>query len=55
MSRVLTGSFLMALAVSPHLKRPGGRIINISSIAAFTGAAGPVQLHMLLQRPVFTD
>jgi 3-oxoacyl-[acyl-carrier protein] reductase len=33
----LTGSFLMAMAVVPHLARPGGRIINISSIAAYTG------------------
>lgn len=33
----LTGSFLMAIAVTPHLTRPGGRIINISSIAAYTG------------------
>jgi 3-oxoacyl-[acyl-carrier protein] reductase len=36
----LTGSFLMAMAVMPHLPRPGGRIINISSIAAFTGGSG---------------
>lgn len=34
----LTGSFLMAIAVAPHLTRPGGRIINISSIAAYTGS-----------------
>jgi 3-oxoacyl-[acyl-carrier protein] reductase len=37
----LTGAFLMALAVAPHLSRPGGRIINISSIAAFTGGSRP--------------
>ncbi len=35
----LKGSFLMAVAVAPHLTRPGGRIINISSIAAFTGGS----------------
>jgi 3-oxoacyl-[acyl-carrier protein] reductase len=35
----LKGSFLMALAVAPHLPRPGGRIINISSIAAYTGGS----------------
>lgn len=37
----LKGSFLMAVAVSPHLRRPGGRIINISSIAAYTGGSRP--------------
>lgn len=37
----LKGSFLMAMAVAPHLARPGGRIINISSIAAFTGGSRP--------------
>lgn len=36
----LTGAFLMIHAVAPHLKRPGGRIINISSDGALTGAAG---------------
>lgn len=36
----LKGPFLMALAVAPHLPRPGGRIIHISSDGAFTGAAG---------------
>jgi 3-oxoacyl-[acyl-carrier protein] reductase len=35
----LKGSFLMAMAAAPHLARPGGRIINISSIAAFTGGS----------------
>lgn len=34
----LKESFLMAMAAAPHLARPGGRIINVSSIAAFTGA-----------------
>lgn len=33
----LKGCFLMSMVVAPHLRRPGGRIINISSIAAFTG------------------
>jgi NAD(P)-dependent dehydrogenase (short-subunit alcohol dehydrogenase family) len=33
----LTGAFL---AVAPHLSRPGGRIIYISSDAALTGGAG---------------
>lgn len=37
----LKGSFLVAHAVAPHLPRPGGRIINISSIAAFTGGSTP--------------
>lgn len=36
----LTGAFLMSHAVAPHLKRPGGRIINISSDGALTGANG---------------
>ena len=31
----------MAMAVAPHLPRPGGRIINVSSIAAFTGGSRP--------------
>ncbi len=35
----LKGSFLMTVAVAPHLGRPGGRIIYISSIAAFTGGS----------------
>lgn len=35
----LKGSFLMSLAVASHLPRPGGRIINMSSIAAFTGGS----------------
>lgn len=36
----LKGSFLMAVALAPHLPRPGGRIINISSIAAYSGGSG---------------
>lgn len=35
------GAYLMALAAAPYLKRPGGRIINISSITAFSGGHGP--------------
>lgn len=35
----LKGAFLMTIAVAPFLKRPDGRIINISSIAAFTGGS----------------
>jgi len=35
----LKGSFLMTVAVAPYLVRPGGRIIYISSIAAFTGGS----------------
>jgi 3-oxoacyl-[acyl-carrier protein] reductase len=37
----LKGAFLMFIAIAPHLPRPGGRIINISSIAAFTGGSRP--------------
>jgi 3-oxoacyl-[acyl-carrier protein] reductase len=37
----LTGAFLMTMCVAPHLVRPGGRIINVSSIAAFTGGRRP--------------
>ncbi|MBN3922578.1 SDR family oxidoreductase [Nostoc sp. NMS4] len=37
----LKGSFLMAMAVAPYLTRPGGRIINISTNAAFTGGSCP--------------
>jgi 3-oxoacyl-[acyl-carrier protein] reductase len=36
----LKGSFLMAWAALPHLRRPGGRIVNLSSIAAFSGRGG---------------
>lgn len=37
----LTGSFLMSVSCAPHMPRPGGRIINISSIAAHTGGSNP--------------
>ena len=36
----LKGAFLVSLAAAPYLKRPGGRIINVSSVAAFTGGSG---------------
>ncbi|NDJ54437.1 MAG: SDR family oxidoreductase [Chloroflexi bacterium] len=39
MASNLKGAFLMAVAVAPQLTRPGGRIINISSIAAYTGGS----------------
>ncbi|GCE19746.1 SDR family NAD(P)-dependent oxidoreductase [Dictyobacter kobayashii] len=35
----LKGSFLMTIAVAPHLPRPEGRIIYIGSIAASTGGS----------------
>jgi 3-oxoacyl-[acyl-carrier protein] reductase len=37
----LKGAFLMAMAAAAYLPKPGGRIINISSIAAFTGGSRP--------------
>jgi 3-oxoacyl-[acyl-carrier protein] reductase len=37
----LKGSFLMSTAIAPYLPRPGGRIINISSIGSFTGGSRP--------------
>ena len=33
----LVGTFLMAHALGSRLRRPGGRIVNLSSIAAFRG------------------
>ena len=36
----LVGSYLMVHALLPHLRRPGGRIVNISSIAALRGVGG---------------
>lgn len=36
----LVGTYLMVHALLPHLRRPGGRIINISSIAALRGGGG---------------
>ncbi len=35
----LKGSFLMSVAIAAYLARPGGRIINISSIGSFTGGS----------------
>ncbi len=35
----LKGSFLMTVAAAPHMPRPGGRIIYVSSIAAYTGGS----------------
>lgn len=35
----LKSVFLMMVAAAPHLRRPGGRIVNISSIAAYTGGS----------------
>jgi 3-oxoacyl-[acyl-carrier protein] reductase len=35
----LKGAFLMALGLAPLLARPGGCIINMSSIAAYTGGS----------------
>jgi 3-oxoacyl-[acyl-carrier protein] reductase len=37
----LRGAFLTIQAAAPHLSRPGGRIITISSIAAYTGGSAP--------------
>src|SRR5262249_13816070 len=36
----LKGAFLASMAAIPHLSRPGGRIINISSVTAFLGGHG---------------
>jgi 3-oxoacyl-[acyl-carrier protein] reductase len=36
----LKSAFLMAWAVLPHLRRPGGRVVNVSSIAAYNGRGG---------------
>ena len=36
----LKSAFLMAWATLPHLRRPGGRIVNVSSIAAYSGRGG---------------
>ena len=33
----LVGAYVMTRALLPHLRRPGGRVVNISSIAAFRG------------------
>ncbi|MFT4100329.1 MAG: SDR family oxidoreductase [Burkholderiaceae bacterium] len=36
----LWGAYLMSAASFPFLRKPGGRIINISSIAAYSGGQG---------------
>ena len=33
----LVGAYLMVHALRPHLRRPGARVINVSSVAAFRG------------------
>jgi 3-oxoacyl-[acyl-carrier protein] reductase len=40
----LTGVFLMSMAIAPHLSRPGGRIICLSTIGAFRGGRRPGQM-----------
>ncbi len=35
----LTGTFLATHVFQPYLKRPGGRIISITSVAAFSGSS----------------
>jgi 3-oxoacyl-[acyl-carrier protein] reductase len=40
MTANLKGAFLASLAAIPHLARPGGRIINLSSVTAFLGGHG---------------
>jgi 3-oxoacyl-[acyl-carrier protein] reductase len=37
----LRGAFCTVQAAAPHLRRPGGRIIMISSIAAYSGGSRP--------------
>ncbi|MDR6226473.1 SDR family NAD(P)-dependent oxidoreductase [Desmospora profundinema] len=37
----LTSSYFMSHVCAPYMARPGGRMINISSIAAFTGGRRP--------------
>jgi len=46
----LKGSFLMSVALVPQLRRPGGRIINISYIGAFTGGSRAGGLAYALAR-----
>src|SRR5215471_1362747 len=33
----LVGAYVMTRALLPHIRKPGGRIVNVSSIAAFRG------------------
>lgn len=37
----LYGAFAMFMAVIPHMTRPGGRVINMSSIGSFNGGRRP--------------
>lgn len=37
----LTGTFNVIFAFLPHLVRPGGRVVNITSLAAFSGSSNP--------------
>ena len=37
----LTGTFNVTFAFEPHFSRPGGRIINITSVAALAGSSRP--------------
>lgn len=41
LTSVLKGSFLTTQAVVPYMARPGGRIVFVSSIAAYTGGSRP--------------
>lgn len=41
MAANLTGSFLATYAFVPIMKKPGGRIVNITSLAAFAGSSRP--------------
>ena len=40
MATNLTGTMLASLAAIPHLRRPGGRIVNVGSVSAFLGGHG---------------
>jgi 3-oxoacyl-[acyl-carrier protein] reductase len=40
MATNLTGTFLASMAAIPHLRRPGGRIVNVGSVSAFLGGHG---------------
>jgi 3-oxoacyl-[acyl-carrier protein] reductase len=37
----LRGAFLTVQAAAPHLARPGGRVVTVSSIGAYTGGSRP--------------
>ncbi|MXQ53416.1 SDR family NAD(P)-dependent oxidoreductase [Shimazuella alba] len=40
----LKGAFMMTMAVAPFLRKPGSRIVNISSIGAASGGSSPGSL-----------